>query len=346
MTSLPSMIDPAFPLCELHRHLDGSVRLSTILELGQRYNLPLPADTLETLRPFVQVSEPQPGVMAFMQKFKWQTIVMVNLDACRRIACENVLDAAAEGLDYVELRFSPLFMAETHQLDPQAVTAAVIEGIEEGRRQTGIKVNLIGIISRTYGVEKSWQELNALLAHRHAITALDLAGDEANYPGERFVEHFRVARDAGWHITVHAGEADGPQSIWQALQGLGAERIGHCLSAVDDPALMDYLKHQRTGIECSLTSNVQTSAVAGYAAHPIRTFLEHGLQPSLSTDDPGISAITISDEYNIAAPKAGLTQEMIHHLQYNALEAAFLSTAEKKELIQQKQAKREGTTWQ
>ncbi len=342
MASLPSMIDPAFPLCELHRHLDGSVRLSTILELGQRYNLPLPAGTLDGLRPFVQVSEPQPGVMAFMQKFKWQTIVMVDLDACRRIACENVLDAAAEGLDYIELRFSPLFMAETHWLDPEAVTAAVVEGVEEGRRMTGLKVNLVGIISRTYGAEKGWQELEALLAHRHAITALDLAGDEANYPGELFVEHFKAARDAGWHITVHAGEAAGPQSIWQALEGLGAERIGHCLSAVNDPALMDYLKQERIGIECSLTSNVQTSAVAGYAAHPIRTFLEHGLQPSLSTDDPGISAITIADEYNFAAPKAGLTREMIHHLQYNALEVAFISTAEKKELIQKKAATREG----
>jgi adenosine deaminase len=145
---------------------------------------------------------------------------------------------------------------------------------------------------------------------------------------------------------VHAGEADGPHSIWQALEGLGAERIGHCLSAVDDPALMDYLKHARTGIECSLTSNVQTSAVAGYAEHPIRAFLEHGLQPSLSTDDPGISAITISDEYNIAAPKAGLTHEMIHHLQYNALETAFISTSEKQELIRKKQAGQESRVWQ
>jgi adenosine deaminase len=346
MNTHPSLIDPAFPLCELHRHLDGSVRLSTILELGQQYHLPLPAATLEGLRPFVQVSEPQPGVMAFMRKFKWQTIVMVNLDACRRIACENVLDAAAEGLDYIELRFSPMFMAETHQLDPEAVTAAVIEGFEEGRRQTGIRANLVGIISRTYGVEKGWQELKALLAHKHAITALDLAGDEANYPGEGFVEHFRAARDAGWHITVHAGEADGPHSIWQALQGLGAERIGHCLSAVSDPELMDHLKKERIGIECSLSSNVQTSTVAGYAEHPIRTFLEHGLQPSLSTDDPGISAITIADEYNLAAPKAGLTPEMIHHLQYNALEAAFISTSEKKELIRRKQASREEKTWQ
>lgn len=333
-----SMMDTRLPLCELHRHLDGSVRLSTILELGQEYNLPLPAQTLAGLRPFVQVSEPQPGVMAFIQKFVWQIGILVNLDACRRIAREAVLDAAAEGLDYVELRFSPAFMAEAHQLDPMNVTEAVIAGIEEGRQQTGISVNLIGIISRTYGPQKAWQELNALLAHKQAITALDLAGDEANFPGELFVEHFRKARNCGWHITVHAGEIAGAHSIWQALEELGAERIGHGLSAASDPRLMDTLKERRIGIECNLTSNVQTSVVENYAAHPLRVFLAQGLLASISTDDPGISAITIQHEYNTAAPLAGLTPGMIRQAQINAWETAFLSRSEKETLMKKKTA--------
>ncbi len=198
------MIDKTIPLCDLHRHLDGSVRLATILEVGLQTEFALPGKTLETLRPFVQVSTPQPGVMAFIQKFEWQTAILVNTDVCRRISLESVVDAAAEGLNYVELRFSPLFMAEAHGLDPSAVTAAVIEGVEEGRQQTGILVKLIGILSRTYGLQKAWLELDALLQHRQTITGIDLAGDEANFPGTMFVEHFRKARDAGWQVTIHA----------------------------------------------------------------------------------------------------------------------------------------------
>jgi adenosine deaminase len=330
------MIDSTYPLCELHRHLDGSVRLSTILELGLKYHLHLPGANLEELRPYVQVSDPQSGVMAFIQKFEWQTCVMVDTSACKRIACESVLDAAAEGIDYIELRFSPLFMAEVHKLDPVQVTAAVIEGIEEGRQSTGISVNLIGIISRTYGTEKAWQELRALLVHKQAITGLDLAGDEANYPGEEFVDHFSKARDVGWHITVHAGEIADASSIWQAVQQLGAERIGHGLSAVSDPILMDHLAEHKIGVECNLTSNVQTSTVNEYKVHPLRTFLEHGILASINTDDPGISNVTIAHEYDMALNRAGLTPEMVQQAQKNALATAFLTAKEKENLIQKK----------
>jgi len=123
------MIAPDLPLVELHRHLDGSIRLSTILDLGLQHNLPLPARTLEGLRPYVQVSTPQPGVMAFIEKFEWMTGVLVNYDACRRVAYENVEDAFKEGIDYIELRYSPWFMAEAHHLRPEGVVEAVTDGI-------------------------------------------------------------------------------------------------------------------------------------------------------------------------------------------------------------------------
>lgn len=330
------MIDPAFPLVELHRHLDGSIRLQTILELGLAHNLPLPARDLEGLRPFVQVTEPQPGVVAFLQRFEWMTRILVNLDACRRVAYENVEDASLEGIDYIELRFSPWFMAERNNLDPAGVTEAVVDGVRAGARDTGIQVNLIGILSRTYGPHSARHELNALLTQRDAITGLDLAGDEANWRAELFVEHFRVARDAGWRVTVHAGEIDGPQSIWQALNRLGAERIGHGIRAVEDPALIDHLRDRRIPLEENLTSNLQTSCVPDYASHPVKYFMQEGLCATLNTDDPGISAIDLAYEYNVAAPAAGLTPEMIHQAQRNALEAAFLTVEEKKGLMEKK----------
>jgi len=330
------MIDPNFPLIDLHRHLDGSVRLETILELGRQHNLPLPAWDIEGLRPHVQVTEPQPGVMAFISKFKWMVGILVDYEACRRIAYESVEDALQEGLDYVELRFSPWFMAEHHHLHPAGVVEAVVDGATTASRHTGLPVNLIGILSRTYGAQAAWQELEALLSQWEHIAALDLAGDEANYPGNLYIEHIHKAREAGWGITIHAGESAGPESVWQAIRDLGAARIGHAVHALEDAELLETMRTQKIGIEANLTSNVQTSTVPDYPSHPLRQFLELGLLATINTDDPGISGITLQYEYDIAAPAAGLNQQQIQQAQRNTLEVAFLSPAEKAALLRKK----------
>lgn len=326
-------INKNYPLVELHRHLDGSVRLETILEIGLSHNLPLPATTLESLRPYVQVTEAKPSILDFFNKFEWLTAVMLDYDCCRRIAYENVEDAKNEGIDYIELRFSPWFMAEKNHLDPAGVVEAVVDGVHAGVKDFGVGAGLIGIISRTYGPDTCMRELDALLTCRDDILSLDLAGDEIHYAAELFIPHFKKARNAGWHSNPHAGEADGPQSIWQAIRELGAERIGHAVTAVQDPALMDYLAEHGIGVESNLTSNVQTSTVPSYAAHPLKKFLEKGIRASISTDDPGISAVTIGHEYDYAAVEAGLSDEQIFQAQKNALDCAFLSPAEKEALI-------------
>src|SRR3982751_3906260 len=328
----PGVIDPALPFIDLHRHLDGSVRLETIIDLARQNNIELPGTTVEEIRPHVQVTEPQPGLMAFLTKMLWATRMLVNGEACRRVARENVEDAQREGIDYLELRFSPFFMAEPHQLNMREVIEGVVAGIAEGVAATGVRVQLIGILSRTYGAEVCMKELEALLAHREHFVALDLAGDEANFPAPLFVDHFKKGRDAGWRITVHAGEAGGPQSVWDAIRLLGAERIGHGVRALEDPTLADYLAEKRVPIEANLTSNVHTSTVADLDSHPLRDMLAAGLVCSINTDDPGISAIDLRHEYEVAAPAAGLPREQIHQAQINAFETAFLSAEEKREL--------------
>jgi adenosine deaminase len=333
------MVDPALPFIDLHRHLDGSVRLATILDLGRQHGLPLPAWDIEGLRPHVQVTgtpaDPgaMSGVMAFIAKFQWMTEILVDCDACRRVAYENVEDAHAEGIDYVELRFSPWFMAEAQGLDPVGVVEAVVDGVQSAADELPIRANLIGIISRTYGPEAGHRELDALLRQRDALVGLDLAGDEANWPGELFVEHFARARDVGWKATVHAGEAAGPESIWQAIEDLEANRIGHGVAAAQDPHLLDHLAEKGIGIEVNLTSNVQTGTVPSYAAHPAREFLEKGLLVTLNTDDPGISAIDLKHEYETAAPAAGLSAAQIRQAQHNSLSTAFLSDLDRNELL-------------
>lgn len=320
------------PLIDLHRHLDGSVRLETILDLGRRHQIPLPGDTLDALRPHVVVTTPQPGLIEFLAKFKWMTAVLADYDACRRIARENVEDAHREGIRYIELRFSPAFMADAHNLDPSRVTAAVIEGVREGEAATGVKAHLIGILTRTYGPVRARRELRALLDHKDEITALDLAGDEGNWPAELFIEHFKEGRDAGWQVTVHAGEAAGAQSIVTAIDQLGATRIGHAVRAVEDEGVMDLIRERRIGIEANLTSNVQTSTVPDYASHPLKQFLEAGLLATINTDDPGISGIDLAYELDVAAPAAGLDESQIVRSLENAWEIAFLQPDERMRL--------------
>jgi len=323
------MIDRTLPLVELHRHLDGSIRLQTILELADEHDIALPSQTLSGLAPYVHVDESAPGLMAFLERFEHMTAVLVDAEACRRVAYENVEDALSEGIDYIELRYSPWFMAESHGMDPAEVMEACADGVRAAERDTGVRVNIIGILSRTYGVEACMKELDAILAHRDHIVAVDLAGDEHRYPAHLFKEHFKRVRDAGLEVSVHAGEADGPQSVWSAIQDLGATRIGHGFRAIEDPALVEYLVKHGIGLEACPTSNLHTSTVENYASHPIKPLADQGVKFCLNTDDPGISAIDIKHEYEIAAPATGLSREQVHQSQLDGLEMAFLSTAEK-----------------
>lgn len=326
------MIDNSLPLTDIHRHLDGNIRAQTILDLGRQFNMTLPAQELEALRPHVQVTHTEADLVSFLQKLDWGVAVLGSLDACRRVAYENIQDAANAGLHYVELRFSPYYMAMKHQLPIAGVVEAVIEGVRNGCRDFGIEARLIGILSRTFGEEACLLELEGLLAHRDGITALDLAGDELGFPGSQFLSHFNRARDAGLRITIHAGEAAGADSIWQAIRELGAERIGHGVNAIQDPELMDFLAIHQIGIESCLTSNIQTSTVASLDVHPLATFLRHGILASINTDDPAVQGIEIGHEYRVAAPQAGLTQEEIRQAQRNGLTMAFISDNEKQAL--------------
>lgn len=326
------MISKDLPLTDIHRHLDGNIRTSTILDLGQQFNLELPASTTDALTPYVQVVETEPSLVAFLSKLDWGVKVLGNLEACRRVAYENVEDLLRANIDYAELRFSPYYMALEHNLPLEGVVEAVIDGVHAGVRDFGVQANLIGIMSRTFGSEACRKELQAILAHQQHFVAVDLAGDELGQPGDQFIEHFKTARNSGLQVTTHAGEAAGAESIWQAINELGATRIGHGVKAVDDPSLLAYLAKHRIGVESCLTSNIQTSTVASLDVHPITTFLDHDILVSLNTDDPAVEGIELAHEYAIASSKVGLTPEQLRQLQINGLESSFLSDSEKKAL--------------
>ena len=325
---------PAFPVVELHRHLDGNVRTATVLDLARRHGIALPAWTEEGLRPHLQILEPHPDLMAFLGKFDLLRQVIVDEAAVRRITRENLEDAVAEGIDHVELRFSPLFMAETHGLDSRGVAEAVCDAVEDARGDLPVSTRLIGIVSRTFGPERGWVEVEAAVACRdRGVVALDLAGDEAGWPGELFVEHFRRARDAGLRLIAHAGEAAGAASVRQAVEGLGAERIGHGVRAVEDDSVVALLAERRIPLEVCPTSNLHTSVVASYADHPLPRLIARGVVATLNTDDPSISGIDLPHEYRVAREEMGLNAGELARLQRNAFDAAFLTAGERVELL-------------
>jgi adenosine deaminase len=323
-----------YPLVELHRHLDGNVRIETVLDLCRQHGLELPAWTVEELRPHVQILEREPSLVHFIAKFELLRRAMVDYDAVRRIVRENLEDAAREGIDYIELRFSPYFMGETHGLDPFGVVDAVCDALEEGRGTIPVKAKLIGIIARNYGPEIGRIELAAAIRGRErGVVALDLAGDEAHYPGELFVRHFQEAREAGLRTIAHAGEAAGAESVRQAVLGLKAERIGHGIRAIEDPAVLDLLAERRIPLEVCPTSNLHTSTVRDYRSHPLPALLRRGIRCTLSTDDPSISGLDLAHEYRVASEELGLSAAEIRRMQETAVEAAFLTPEERAELL-------------
>lgn len=327
------MLSKSLPVAELHRHLDGSVRPSTIWALAQQHGIKLPVSTEQGLRELAIIQHRTSDLLNFIQKLEYGVSVLADAEACRRVAFESVEDAANEGIHYIEMRFSPHFMAKAFSLPMAAVVEAVIDGVQAAERQFSIHVGLIGILSRSFGLSSCEKELNAILTARSHFCGVDLAGDEAGYPAHLFTTLFTRARDAGLQVTVHAGEAAGPQSIWDAIALLGASRIGHGVAAIQDPSLMEYLAKNEIGIESCPTSNYQTGAVVDTPNHPLRDFLKAGMAVTLNTDDPGISDITLAHEYNVAAKVIGLDSDALYQIQENGIRQAFLTDSDKASLF-------------
>jgi adenosine deaminase len=326
------MIDPNIPLVDLHRHLDGNINPETIWDLSHKHDVNLPVGTLSELCALTQIQDKTSDLLAFLTKLDWGVAVLGDLDACYRVAYENLIDAKEQGLDYVELRFSPYFMGRAFDLPLEGLVEAIAEGVKNGMAETGVSANLIGILSRTFGVQSCQKELDALLSQKDKIVALDLAGDELNYPAHLFKAHFERAREAGWEISVHAGEADGPASVWNAIKLLGATRIGHGVSAIQDDRLIDHMLENDIVIESCPTSNYQTATVKNLSQHPMPEFLKRGLKVTLNTDDPGVSDIDINHEYDVAHKILGLSESDLSRIQRNGIEAAFVSPEERKRL--------------
>ena len=312
----------AHPLIDLHRHLEGSVRSSTIVDIARRDGHPFgqAADP----RGELTATGPAAGLLPYLAKVDDRIGVLAGLDDWRRAAREAVADAYDDGLDRVELRFSPYFIRQQTGLAAEAVIDAVADGVRDATRATGLPVGLIATILRDLGPDAAQEQVRTFLTRREVWCGVDLAGNEAGYAAELFGPAFRAARDAGLHVTVHAGEAAGPFSVWAAVEHLGAERIGHGVRSAEDPRLMDELARRGITLEVALTSNTETGASPDYRGHQIHALLAAGVPVTLNTDNPRVSAVTLAAEYRIARTEAGLTDTQLHTIADQSAKAAFI----------------------
>jgi len=316
----------ALPKIELHRHLEGSLRLSTLAEIAQTYDLDVPARDEESLRPYVQIMPDSPhDAEHFLSKFAVLRGFYCAPDVIRRVACEAVEDAAADNIKYLELRFTPKALARIRGFAFTDVIDWVLEGVDEGKQGRDIVVRLILALNRHESVADAELAILAGLDRKdRGIVAVDLCGQEEGFPAEPFAPIFREAQKAGMHITIHGAEWDGPHNVRYAIEKLGASRIGHGVRIFEDPDVITLAREREVFFEVCPTSNLQSGVVKSLSAHPLRKMQKAGLRTTLNTDDPSICGITLTEEYYRTAQAQSLGIKDIQAMLMNAAEAAFI----------------------
>lgn len=319
----------SLPKIDLHRHLEGSLRISTLAEVAQEHGIDLPSYDIEQLRPYVQITNDPPDFKRFLEKFKLLRHFYTSKEAVQRITHEAILDAAADNVRYLELRFNPVALSRVQNFALQDVVEWVMEATLTAQAQSGTRTCLIMQIGRDEPLSIAEAIVDLAIGHLGPLVrGIDLAGNEVDYPAERFVEPFRRAKAAGLHITVHAGEWLGAQSVYAAVTYLDAERIGHGIRVVEDSNIARILYDKHITLEVCPTSNIQTGAVHGFGQHPLNDLFNLRLPVTINTDDPSISDTTLSDEYIVAVKTIGMDKDLIFTALRYAVDAAFIPTAE------------------
>ncbi|MBM4422565.1 MAG: adenosine deaminase [Chloroflexi bacterium] len=326
----------ALPKIELHRHLEGSLRLTTLAEVNRDYRLGFPEDDLEVFRGYVQITDEGGDFRLFLSKFGNLRRFYQSPELIRRFAYEAVADAAADNIHYMELRFTPMALAKAQNFALEEVTEWVIEAVDAAQKDLPIKVRLIVSFNRNEDVSIGQRATRIAIDNMHrGVVAIDLAGDEANYSAEPFTRLFYEAREAGLGLTVHAGEWAGVQNVMYAIEMIGAQRIGHGVRVMENSSAVAMAREHGIVFEVCVTSNVQSGVFQRFINHPIKTMCDVGLRATLNTDDPSVSNITLSDEAHIVAATFGLELADLNRMTITAAEASFLPPNEKQKLIEQ-----------
>lgn len=325
----------AWPKAELHCHLDGSLRLSTMLDLArQQGNVSrLPANNEEELREILKEIDTSETLEAYLAWFRYTLPLLQTRKALARVAYELAEDNARENVRYLEVRFGPILHTEDG-LSLEEVADAVLDGLRRAEEDFGIQTSVIvcGLRDRYESASLRQAEL-AVAYHRRGVVAFDLAGGEAGNPPKHHRAAFYHARNHLLGLTIHAGESWGPDSIHQALFFCGAHRIGHGTSLYRDPDLMQYVADHRIPLEICPTSNVQTHVVPSLEAHPLTRYVEAGVPVTINTDNRLFSRTTVTDELWRVHEHCGLGADALREIALNGFRHAFLPWDEKQDLL-------------
>jgi adenosine deaminase len=322
--ALPLSFFERLPKTDLHVHLDGSLRLPTILELAEQDGIALPASTPEELAKLMHVGENTGSLVEYLKAFDITLKVLQTEHALTRAAFELAEDAARENVRYMEVRYSPMLHTR-RGLRLTTVVEAVIEGLWQAKQKYGIESNVIICGIRNISPESSLEMAQLAVAYKNrGVVAFDLAGAEYDHPAKHHRAAFQLVRDNNINVTIHAGEAYGPESIAQAIHVCGAHRIGHGCRLRESGDLLHYVNDHRIALECCPSSNVQTGAVRDLASHPIKLYHDLGLRVTVNTDNRLITDTTVSRELWLCHTQLGMTVADIKRIILNGFKAAFL----------------------
>jgi adenosine deaminase len=322
------------PKVELHCHLDGCLRIETILDLGQRYNVSLPASNPEDLIKLLCIGKKRGTLEEYIARFDITLSVMQTPEALTRIAFELIEDVAAENVRYIEVRYAPILHTRLGMTLEEAVEA-VRDGLIKGEKAFGVKSGIIICGIRHISPEASLKLADLCVRYKNkGVVGFDLAGSEENFPAKDHREAFYMILNHNINATIHAGEAFGPSSIHQAIHYCGAHRIGHGTRLKEDKDLMHYVNDHRITMEVCLTSNWHTYSVRSLKQHPFRFYYDQGIRVTLNTDNRLMSDTTLTKEFGLARDLFDFTLHDFREVTIIAMKAAFLPHQERKEMIQ------------
>ncbi len=324
----------ALPKVDLHRHLEGSMRLNTLIEISRSHGIEIMGTSY--LRPLVQIGEDEPYTSEnFLSKFAALRVFYRSPEVIGRVTREAIEDAAIDNVRYLELRFTPVALSRAEDFPLAEVMDWVIEAAHEGEKEYGIRTRLIASVNRHESVELAEQVTSLAIERKDAgIVGLDLAGGEANSPATPFLGLFQEAQQDGLQITIHAGEWGGAPNVFEAIKEFGVKRIGHGVRIMEDASTVAIARERETVFEVCITSNYQSGVVPVLKQHPFPQMLSAGLNATLNTDDPSVSQITLSDEYRFACEELGVPVSVLAGRILAAAQAAFLPEEERYQLGQ------------
>ncbi len=309
----------ALPKAEQHVHIVGATRPETLLWLAEEARIKKPYKTVKGARRFFQYRD----FPHFISVYSMIVDCITKEDQFECITYELLEDDAHCNVHYVEASFS----APDHVkrgLDYSLMLDAINKGVHHARRDFGIECNLRIDLVRNYGPDNGMEVLNWIKNKSDNVVSVDIGGSEERFPPKPFAPIYAKAKQMGLHLVAHAGEAAGPQSIWDAVKYLKAEHVGHGIAASHDPNLMDYLAQRSIAIETCPISNLRTGVVSSLERHPVRTFLERGLTVTVSTDDPSMFGTDMNNEYLQLCKKLKFTVPELFKLSLNAVDSSFL----------------------